>query len=36
MAASKRKNSNLTDADYANIKLEIDAASFRYLSKYGI
>jgi hypothetical protein len=34
--ATYKKSTRLTEADYANIKQEIDAASFRYLSKYGI
>jgi hypothetical protein len=31
-----KKSSKMTAADYASIKQEIDAASFKYMLKYGI
>jgi hypothetical protein len=35
MATYKQKSTNLTAADYANIKREIDEASVKYMRKYG-
>ena len=36
MSAIRKKSTKLTDADYANIKREIDEASIRYMLRYGI
>jgi hypothetical protein len=36
LMATKQKSTKMTAADYARIKQEIDAASFKYMLKYGI